>query len=141
VDNTFQVNPLDFAIVRIVGFADAAIIQTSLLGVNRDTNGIYFERASGLNLLDFLDLFVSESDEQAFDFSAPYGPVGGIAETNGNFANVPTSQGLLTLSTVSVVSFAAAVPEPTAWILMLVGLGAAGTALRRRRSQRVLNLA
>ena len=38
------------------------------------------------------------------------------------------------LGTVDVGSIAGGVPEPTAWLLMIVGFGAVGASLRRRRS-------
>src|SRR5258708_11337871 len=47
VDNTLIVSPLDFAIVRIDGFGDATVSQVTRLGINRDTEGLYFGRILG----------------------------------------------------------------------------------------------
>ncbi len=46
-----------------------------------------------------------------------------------------------TAGTLTSVSYQAAVPEPAAWAMLVVGFGASGAALRRRRRQQRLTQA
>ena len=52
-----------------------------------------------------------------------------------NFRNDP---GFFSLDNVSVTAVTGAVPEPTTWMMMLLGFGAIGFAVRRRRTSTVL---
>jgi hypothetical protein len=132
----FEISPLQSARVAIDGFGDSVVISSTRLGLNRSANVFFLGPIFGP---DYLDLSVSDAQETAFTFAAPYGPVGGAANTFGQFTGVATTQGALSFSSVSEVSFAATtgpaapIPEPVAWTLMIVGFGAAGAAMRRRR--------
>lgn len=44
-------------------------------------------------------------------------------------------EGIQTLNVLQVSEISAAVPEPAAWALMIVGFGATGAAMRRRRTR------
>jgi hypothetical protein len=128
----FEISPLQSATVRIDGLADAVLTSPSRLGINRLVNIIYFGPTFGP---DYLDLQVSDADEMAFTFAAPYGPVSGAANSFGQFVGVGTSQGALTFSSVAGVTFravAGTVPEPATWAMMIMGLGGVGAMLRRR---------
>jgi len=131
----FEISPLASARVAIDGFGDAVVTSQTRLGINRTANVFYFGQIFGP---DYLDLGVSESDEEAFSFAAPYGPVAGAANTFGQFTGLATTQGALTFTSVRDVSFVAApgptaaVPEPAAWALMILGFAGAGVMLRRR---------
>jgi len=73
-------------------------------------------------------------EERTFDFTAV------SALTNLRFSADPaTSLGQygLTLDNVSIASVATAVPEPATWAMMLVGFGAIGATMRRKRRQTV----
>lgn len=63
------------------------------------------------------------------------GGVGGSGQVNfpGNVPGEPFYAGLLTPTSASV-SQVAAVPEPSTWAMMMMGLGGLGWALRRRRA-------
>jgi hypothetical protein len=65
------------------------------------------------------------------------GPILATAETHGQFVNVATSGGALTISQLGDVSFQAitsAVPEASASLLMALGLAGVGLAARRRKA-------
>lgn len=84
-----------------------------------------------------------------FDFTLPdpnvdiYAPFTAVTGTNvtalGGFNSIDTTGGLLTLASSSNVRFqgalplAAAVPEPSTWAMMILGMGAIGFAMRRQR--------
>ena len=68
----------------------------------------------------------------AFANAGPPGPLSGSGSAYSDYSNTTiTVAYLLTSGSVT----AAAVPEPAAWSLMIVGIGAIGGALRRRRRQ------
>ena len=54
-----------------------------------------------------------------------------------SFMSVGTPNGLPPVALLDNVSLTAAVPEPTTWGMMIVGFGAVGAAMRRRRSATV----
>lgn len=79
----------------------------------------------------------------AGDFTNPYG--GGIAYANTGYSSLPALDYAFrtysdpsyvppTPPTPPVTGDARAVPEPATWALMILGFGAAGGALRRRRA-------
>jgi hypothetical protein len=129
------ITPLESATVRIGGFADAGLTGSTRLGVARDTNLFFFARYDGFGGgIDLFDFHVTDAQEMAFDYAAPYGPVPGFGLFLGQFRDVGTSQGALTFQAASGVTFsAAAVPEPGVWAMMIVGFGGVGALLRRRR--------
>jgi len=128
--------PLERATVRIDGFADAEVTEATRFGVNRTFNLFFFSRDDGFGGgTDLFDFRVTEAQEAAFDYAAPYGPILGFDVFVAQFQNVGTSQGSLTFQAASDVIFsAAAIPEPGAWTMMIVGFGGIGAVLRRRRA-------
>lgn len=129
------ITPLESATVRIGGFADADLTGSTRFGVARDINLFFFGRDNGFGGgLDLFDFHVTDAQERAFDYAAPYGPVPGFDIYLAQFQGVGTSQGSLTFQAASGVTFsAAAVPEPSVWAMMMVGFGGVGALLRRRR--------
>jgi hypothetical protein len=133
------ITPLQSATVRIGGFADAGLAGATRFGLNRDLNIFFFARDNGFGGgLDLFDFHVTDAQETAFDYAAPFGPVPGFGIYLAQFQDVGSSQGLLTFQAASGVTFSSAassavVPEPAAWALMIVGFGGVGAVLRRRR--------
>jgi hypothetical protein len=131
------ITPLSKASVRIDGFADADVAGATRFGVARDLNLFFFARANGFGGgADLFDFHVTDAQETAFDYGTPFGPVPGFGLFLSQFHDVGTSQGLLTFQAASGVTFSsesAAVPEPGAWAMMIVGFGGVGALLRRRR--------
>ena len=71
-----------------------------------------------------------------YGLATDIGPIAGDAGTHGQFVNIGTSGGALTISSLGGVSFQAitsAVPEASASVLMALGLAGIGLAIRRRR--------
>ena len=130
------ITPLQSATVRIDGFTDAGLTEATRLGVSRLVDIFFFSRDDGFGGgVDLFDFRVTNAQETAFDYAAPYGPVPGFDIFVAQFHDVGTSQGSLTFQTASDVLFsAAAVPEPGAWALMIVGFGGVGAVVRRRRN-------
>jgi hypothetical protein len=128
--------PLQSATVQITGFADAGVLEATRLGINRSVNIVFFSLYDGIfGGSDLFDFHVTDAEETAFDFTAPYGPVAGFDIFVGQFQDVGTSQGALTFQAASNVTFSAApgataVPEPTSWALMILGFGGLGGLLR-----------
>jgi hypothetical protein len=85
--------------------------------------GLFFAGASG----DEYNLF--SDNARTYELYKARGDTGYLASSVGVLAAAPA--GLDT-------NLAVAVPEPAAWTLMIVGFGAVGALLRRRRSQAVL---
>lgn len=101
----------DFLIDTAAGLVSgSAIANGSALGVVP-----LFELGSGLTLL--------LTDEAAGAFTTVFG--------------APNLSGATIGTAVTVPVFAAAIPEPAAWTLMIGGFALAGTAIRRRAPARV----
>jgi hypothetical protein len=78
-----------------------------------------------------------------FNMAEPWSPVGGsglsgflrqVQNAGRGYDQAYDIKGSVTSVRVFDSAVAGAVPEPGAWALMILGFGAAGTALRRRRS-------
>jgi PEP-CTERM motif len=129
-------------------FSETFSFSTSVAGF---VNAIVSTTASTpMNNIDFSDVFISTST------GTRVGTLASLTGTNttnevraindlalgvGNYTL--TTQGSATGSNGSYggsVSFraASAVPEPATWAMMLVGFGAMGVSMRRRRSSQVL---
>ena len=126
--------PLESATVRIDGFAEARLTRLTRFGINRNIDLFFFSSESGFGSgPDLFDFKVAEADQFAFDFFGAYGLVAGFDIFVAQFEDIGTSQGALTFEAASDVTFsAAAVPEPAAWAMMIVGFGGVGVLLRRR---------
>lgn len=129
-----QAEALSSAVVTINGFGPVTLSPTTRLGIARDGNAFFF----GTLGPDLLDFHVTDAQESAFNFLAGYGPVTSIdVFALDQFLNIGTSGGSLTLSQSSNISFSSfiggGVPEPSSWAMMLLGFGAIGVSLRRRR--------
>jgi hypothetical protein len=86
--------------------------------------------------LNYLTLFSPAIVNVGYALDTAFGPVTSSASTQGQFVNIGTSGGALTLSQVSDVTFQAetsAVPEPSTYALMALGL--AGIVAIRRAHQ------
>jgi hypothetical protein len=79
-------------------------------------------------------------DGNGLGFTTASGVSANLFVTNGTSFRVNTQgAGLLTgLVTASATQVTAAVPEPGTWAMMLLGFGAIGAVMRRRRSVRAL---
>lgn len=131
-----DLGPLNQAVVTINGFAPVTLTLDTRIGIARGINAFFF----GLDGAgDYLDFFVTDAQETAFNFLAGYGPVTGTGVfALDQFLNVASSGGALTLSQSSNVQFSTAdgaVPEPSTWAMMLFGLGAIGAAVRRKKQE------
>jgi hypothetical protein len=128
------ITPLSSVTVRIAGFGDASLTEATRFGINRNVNIFFLARDFGGFGGDLFDFHVTDAQETAFVFTGAYGPVGGTDPFVDQFDDVATSQGALTLEAASGVTFfGAAVPEPGAWAMMIVGFGGVGALVRRRR--------
>lgn len=130
--------PLERATVRIDGFADALVIPSTRFGINRSADIFFFSLDDGFTGgHDLFDFRVTDAEESAFDFFAPYGPVAGAALFIGQLDDIDTSRGALSFEAAGDVTFSAAqggaVPEPATWAMMVLGFGGIGGALRARR--------
>ena len=74
--------------------------------------------------------FVSTNGNQNFSQYVQFVAIGGSSITSASFTNTPT------IDSFEVANFnivRSSVPEPASWVMMLVGIGAAGFSSRRRR--------
>jgi hypothetical protein len=83
-------------------------------------------------------LFTGQIDNAGYDLSTPFGPVTGLGALGFPGTTYATDQGgfrfSATPSSSTFQATLAAVPEPSTWLLITGGLGAAGAVLRRRRA-------
>lgn len=106
-------------------FSDVAITENGTQSLN-NTVSVPFDTNISSPLFFFVD-----TDPTTLAFSSGTGS--GITFNTGTFAiadGFTEGEGTLTVSNVSTVS---AVPEPSTWSLMLVGVGLAGVMVRYRK--------
>lgn len=133
-----DLGPLTQAVVTINGFAPVTLTLDTRIGIARDANVVFFGQDPA-GSPDYLDFFLTDAQESAFNFLAGYGPVTGTGVfALDQFLNIASSGGALTLSQSTNVQFstaagAGAVPEPSTWAMMLFGLGAIGAVVRRKK--------
>lgn len=129
----FSINPLDSMTVSIAGFSPVTLSIGTRIGLNTSNSVVFIGRTGTGN--DLFDFFLTSTPG---DFFAPFGPI----KANGDpfalneFQFVHTSGGDLSFDSATKVSISAdggVVPEPATWATMLIGLGALGAVLRRRR--------
>ncbi|MBA4108891.1 MAG: hypothetical protein C0487_04780 [Leptothrix sp. (in: Bacteria)] len=129
---TDEIGPLNQSITFTVGNGIGSFTGQAAWEVSTATGTA--PRLTGVNL----DLFDASNTLIASDDFA--GVLGGFAHSTlagaigpGTYKLVATGTGVRDSSLDVTLSFAAAVPEPQAYLLMLAGLGVAGAAVRRRR--------
>lgn len=131
---TTQIDPLISATAAIGGFSPVTFNLVTRLGENNVA--VFFSR-TGIDY-DLFDFLLGSP----INLASSFGPVTGtnIFALN-QFTNVATSGGNLTFSQSSSVQFSgiignsvSGVPEPSTWMMMLIGFGGIGYAIRRRRS-------
>ena len=105
---------------------DASIDGTSFTVCGLNASNCYFDGAA---LRAFSIALPTSSYASLLDGSAALG----LSQTSGNFVRFGTP----TLR----VNFLSAVPEPATWAMMLIGFGAVGFQLRRRRPAAALQTA
>lgn len=130
----------------IAGDANSQIIKTNSSNPGYDRLALFsqdkgFEGSSEirttavLQISNFSTIFNSPLFDELFSYSVKPGDdvsgsfshsVKGIADQKSTLINV----------NVERVSVSSAVPEPATWIMMLIGIGAAGVAMRRGRIAR-----
>lgn len=84
---------------------------------------------------NLITLFTPAVADVGYTLDTAFSPVtDDTASTQGQFTNVGTTGGSLTISSLGPVTFQASlVPEPSAYALMMVGLLGVAAAARRRR--------
>lgn len=133
---------------------------TSILP-NRSNTGITITRTDG-GLFDFLglDLTYAYDDQNAFftggvatflfnggasSQTRAFDALAGFQTFNFNATGISsvqiTADSPFAIDNVRLNAVAAAVPEPATWAMMLVGFGAIGFSMRRRRSAQALRTA
>lgn len=111
----------DNANLLTVTFTDAVL-------TGGGTSGVFFDAQPGVGTItytsDFIDFSTSTAEDFALSFSGLTHPLGSetwTADGTGTFANDNRERP------------GGSVPEPATWAMMIVGFGAAGAVLRRRR--------
>ncbi len=113
------------AVINITGFSSATFTDaTSWIDPQGSGDIIFNDATLNTQLLGFTKLF---EGLETYQFQTSIGPVSGgfafIPDVFHNFQNIPTSQGLLTITTTSDNVFTALVPapEPASTWLALAG--------------------
>jgi hypothetical protein len=126
------------AVIEVAGFSPATFTDATSWTDPQGAGDILFNDAAlNTGLLAFTRLFVGL---ETYQFQTSIGPITGgfpfIPNIFENFQNIPTSQGLLTITTTSDNGFTAIVPapEPASSWLALTGL----TAVLLRRMRRLI---
>ncbi len=108
----------DFDSYLKIDTSDATFLDFGQMLYGDTIIGIHFGNGSGVgNNTAFFE----------FNFTSP---------VNGISLDLPGSSGVVLYTTQAVPT--APVPEPATWAMMLLGFGAAGVAMRRKRKQRPL---
>jgi hypothetical protein len=126
-----QISPLNSAAFSVTGFDSGLFAIATTIGVNDTSSWIYFSNASAnrdlisLNLGTPVDITGSISAIQSVYATA-------IAN---QFVNIATTQGAFSLDSLStqLVFSSKAVPEPSTYALLGLGLGGILLAVRRKR--------
>ena len=120
---------------------------TTLFGIDAFTDSLVSAsnpNAGTYTSVGLLGILLGSTDLLGFDISGTTGA--GFFSLNNNFFGVNLASGSATLigalGTQGITGITiAAVPEPGTWAMMLIGFGAIGVAVRRRRSVRGLAIA
>jgi hypothetical protein len=128
--------------VRTVLSLDVAFLGFDYLNFPGDTehNDDAYVRIYDLSDMSFTEIFTADISTIGDYTATPWGNVGGTFEIGAyrleaGVRNITDGDELYSsqLLVDNVTTAAAAVPEPGAWALMIVGFGAAGASLRANR--------
>jgi hypothetical protein len=122
------------------------IIDEDGVGSGAVTTSVAFNQFQGSTDLDFIEVWVN-GVAIPIVLNPPAGPTPGLGETAQTFF-VPITAGVLNTIQIEYLSRGdgsyggnatftpnAAVPEPATWAMMLLGFGAIGFGMRRRRKE------
>jgi hypothetical protein len=152
----FAPNPYDGNGYFGIGVSPASLTLAGANGAMFSSISFFVGTLDSYNIVDLLDtagnVIGSYNGVQMYDQNGALPPTGNIASsainrritftgTNGTtyggirFANSGKSNQAFEFDNVSFTApVAAAVPEPATWAMMLIGFGAIGAAVRRRRN-------
>jgi len=126
-------SPLTSTVVTIPGVGSVTLTGATDLGITR-SNDVFFLGQPGTS--DLFDFFVTDAQQAAFTFQSSYGPVSSSSLfAVGQFKNIASTGGLLTLTpsgTITFQSVVGGVPEPGSWAMMLLGFAGMGLVFRRK---------
>ena len=105
-------------------------IEFALTGLGNGGTVDFFITDDGGTVWQFLNQILGNGDTH-FAFQA----ISGQTITNVHYAADNPPGELTILKQVRIIAAPGAVPEPATWAMMLMGFGAAGFAMRRRRRQ------
>jgi hypothetical protein len=123
-------NPTSKATLTIGGVS-ASFTPDFFSGVS--SSATQFSNAFGAGNTEVIAFFNGAGQHDLTDSFSVTGSCASCAFIDLSGPVLPDTIGVLDVSSLSVSPFAAGVPEPDAWALMILGFGSAGAMLRSRR--------
>ena len=129
-------DPLSSATATIAGLGTTSFLFDTRIGATTNGQVSFFSRS---NSIGGDDLFDFSNSSPILNIGSAFSVTGTNIFALNQFQNVATSLGSLSFNQSSNVQFTSslrqvpAVPEPATWAMMLMGFGAMGIALRRRK--------